>query len=479
VKHWAWTNGSAPAKFLHPGVVPIPVAIRLKPAGNPKSKNGGQAMTLAGQKRVGGALLLLGMLGLCATACDSRGGSSSISPGEAVQSEKERITSPDVAQTDLDDLVTGNSAFAFDLYQQERGDEDGNIFYSPYSISVALAMTYAGARNETEQQMADTLRFTLPQDRLHPAFNALDLELASRAETTSDEDGEGFRLNIVNRIWGRTGYSFLGEFLDVLAENYGAGLYVLDFAGAPEESRILINDWVSDQTEERIQDLIPPRAITPLTVLVLTNAIYFKAAWNEPFDETLTQDGLFHLLDGGEVTVPMMRQGAAFGYAAGDGYQVVELPYDGEELSMVILLPDADRFEEFESTLDAEAVEAAVQDLTPYQVNLTMPRFTFEWDTSLKEVLSALGMSIAFGAEADFSGMNELGGLFISDVIHKAFVAVDEEGTEAAAATAVIIDLGAAPMPEAVVTIDRPFIFLIRDIETGAILFVGRVVNPS
>jgi serpin B len=175
----------------------------------------------------------------------------------------------------------------------------------------------------------------------------------------------------------------------------------------------------------------------------------------------------------------MMRQEAAFGYAAGAGYQVVELPYDGEELSMVVFLPDADRFEGFETTLDAEAVEAAVQDLAPHRIDLTMPRFTFEWDASLKDVLSALGMSIAFIADADFSGMNERGGLFISDVIHKAFVAVDEEGTEAAAATAVIMVEGAAPMPEVVVTIDRPFIFLIRDIETGAILFVGRVVNPS
>jgi serpin B len=402
--------------------------------------------------------------------------------GDVLQSEKERETAPAVSETDLATLVEGNSAFAFDLYQALSGEE-GNLFYSPYSISLALAMTYAGARGETEQQMADTLNFILSQDRLHPAFNSLDLKLASRGEGAEGKDGEGFRLNIVNAIWGQKDYEFLSGFLDLLAENYGAGLRVLDFINAPEESRITINDWVSDQTEGRIEDLIPQGLIDSLTRLVLTNAIYFNAAWQYPFPEDMTEDGLFYLLDGGEVTVPMMRQTESFGYAEGDGYQAVELPYDaGElpaELSMVILLPQAGNFEAFEASLDSQQVDGIIKSLEHRQVTLTMPKFEFESEFGLKETLSAMGMPIAFSGSADFSGMTGNRDLCITDVVHKAFVSVDEAGTEAAAATAVVMELTAVPMEPIEVTIDHPFIFLIRDIETGAILFVGRVVNPS
>ncbi len=394
-------------------------------------------------------------------------------PGQLVKSEKARITSPELPAGDLAELVAANTAFAFDLYQQV-GDQDGNLFYSPYSVSIALAMTYAGARGETEQQMADALRFTLPQDRLHPAFNVLDQALASRG-ASSDE----FELHVVNRIWGQVDYSFLASYLDVLAENYGAGLNLLDFVNATEQSRVAINDWVADQTRDRIKDLIAPGAITALTRLVLTNAVYFKAAWEEPFDEALTQDGSFHRLDGSQVTVPMMRQNASFGYAAGDGYQAIELPYEGGELSMVIFLPDAARFAEFEAALDVACVDTIAQAPAPRDLALTMPRFSFTRDFSLVEVLSAMGMPIAFTGGADFSGMNGSQDLFIQGVLHKAFVAVDEEGTEAAAATAVIVGLTAAPPSELNVTIDRPFIFVIRDIETKTILFVGRVLDPS
>ena len=399
--------------------------------------------------------------------------------GEVVQSEKERETSPDVSETDLATLVEGNSAFAFDLYQALR-EEDGNLFYSPHSISLALAMTYAGARGETEQQMADTLNFILSQDYLHPAFNSLDLELGSRGEGAEGKDDEGFRLNIVNAIWGQKDYEFLPDFLDLLAENYGAGLRVLDFISAPEESRITINDWVSDQTEGRIENLIPPGLINAMTRLVLTNAIYFNAAWQYPFPEDVTEDSPFYLLDGGEVTVPMMRQAESFGYAEGDGYQAVELLYDGGELSMVILLPQAGHFETFEGSLDAQQVSEIIGSLDKRQVTLAMPKFEFESEFSLGETLAAMGMPVAFSAgDADFSGMTGNRDLFIADVVHKAFVSVDEAGTEAAAATAVVMELTAVPGEPVEVTIDRPFIFLIRDIETGAILFVGRVVNPS
>ena len=417
------------------------------------------------------ALTVLALLGVVACA-------QPVS-GELIKSEKQRETSPDVNEADLTTLVDGNSAFAFDMYQALR-EEDGNLFYSPYSISLALAMTYAGARGETAQQMADTLHFTLENNRLHPAFNWLDIELGSRGEGAKGKDEEGFRLNIVNAIWGQKGYEFLSKFLDILAENYGAGLRPLDFAKAPEESRITINNWVSDQTEGRIEDLIPQGLIDTLTRLVLTNAIYFNAAWQYPFEEEMTKDGPFYLLDGDEVTVPMMKQTEHFSYTEGEGYQAVELPYDGRELSMVILLPRTDNFKSFEGSLDYQRLDSLIKALEYRRVNLTMPKFEFESDFRLGETLAAMGMPDAFAWPiADFSGMTGNRDLFIGDVVHKAFVSVDEAGTEAAAATAVVMPTAMPPEEPVEVTVDRPFIFLIRDIETGAILFVGRVVDPS
>ncbi|HEY4711866.1 MAG TPA: serpin family protein [Dehalococcoidia bacterium] len=400
--------------------------------------------------------------------------------GEVLKSDKERITSPDVSTSEQALLVEGNSAFAFKLYQALKGEE-GNLFYSPYSISLALAMTYAGARGETAEQMAATLQFMLEQERLHPAFNWLDAELASRGEGAQGKDGEGFRLNIVNAIWGQKDYEFLPAFLDVLAENYGAGLRILDFITETEKSRLIINDWVSDQTEGRIKDLIPEGAISEWTRLVLTNAIYFNAAWECPFDEKVTADCPFYLLDGGQVIVPMMKQTESFGYTEGEGYQAVELRYDGGELSMVILLPASGNFEAFEEGLQAQQVNDIISGLQFTEVALTMPKFEFDSEFSLKDTLAGMGMRDAFSPhDADFSGMTGKPELFISAVVHKAFVAVDEAGTEAAAATAVIVNTTSMPEePRVEVTIDHPFIFLIRDIETGAILFVGRVLNPG
>lgn len=391
---------------------------------------------------------------------------------EVLQLDKQRVTNPDVNEVELATLVDGNSAFAFDLYQELR-EADGNLFYSPYSISLALAMTYAGARGETEQQMAGVLHFDLSQEQLHPAFNGLDSEIGRHGK-----DKEGFRLNIVNALWGQKDYGFLPEFLDILAENYGAGVRIVDFIKTPEESRITINNWVSDQTEGRIENLIPRGIIDTLTRLVLTNTIYFNAKWEYPFlKESYTKDGPFHLLDGSEVTVPMMRSEVeSFGYAEGGGYQAVELPYEGSEISMVVLLPQSGQFKIFEKSLDSQLVYTIVSDLETAKVKLTMPRFKFESTFFLKKTLSEMGMPVAFG-NADFSGMTGNYDLFIRDVVHKAWVSVDESGTEAAAASAVVVVIG---LQEDIITvnINRPFIFLIRDIETGTILFVGRVLNP-
>ena len=397
---------------------------------------------------------------------------------EVIKSNVKRETSPDISLADGETLVEGNSSFAFDLYQALK-ETDGNLFYSPYSISQALAMTYAGARGETAREMADTLHFNLSQESLHPSFNGLDIELGKRGEGAKGKDDEGFRLNIVNAIWGQKDFDFLSEFLDTLAENYGAGLRVLDFVKEPEPSRITINDWVSDQTEGRIEDLIPQGVIDAMTRLVLTNAIYFNAAWQYPFNENATSDKVFHLPDGGTVTVPMMRQTESYGYASGDNYQAVELSYDGGELSMVILLPEVGHFEEFESMLDYQILKEVIGGIKQRQVALTMPKFEFDSEFSLKTTLAAIGMPTAFSGAADFSGMTGRPDLFIDEVIHKAFVSVDEAGTEAAAATAVIMKLTAMPEEPVNVIVDHPFIFLIRDIETGAILFIGRVVNPE
>ena len=380
-----------------------------------------------------------------------------------------------IRKNDLYKLVAANNTFAFQLYQAVS-NKRGNLFYSPYSISLALAMTYAGARNETAQQMAGTLRFTLSQKRLHPAFYALGQELASRGEGSGGKDGEGFRLNVANSIWGESSYLFLPEFLNVLSENYGAGLRILDFINFPEDARTDINNWISDETEEKIENLIPPGVISSDTRLVLANACYFNAAWKFPFNEEQTLEDAFNLLDGSQVAVPMMSQAAIFHYARGEGYQAVELLYDGEELSMVIMLPQKGRFGEFESSLTMSQIDAILGDLEPVYLDLEMPKFSLEPESiSLKQTLSDMGMPLAFGA-ADFSGMDGTHDLYIEDVMHKAFILVDEAGTEAAAATAVVVSITCLPSQ---ITINRPFIFLIRDIKTGAILFLGRVVNPA
>ncbi|MDZ4158264.1 MAG: serpin family protein [Anaerolineaceae bacterium] len=402
---------------------------------------------------------------------------------QLVQSSKPRLSAPLVADADLNALVDGNSAFAVDLYQTLRANE-GNLFFSPYSISLALAMTYAGARNQTEAEMAEALHFNMPQERLHPAFNALDQELARRAELPGVEDKPqiGFRLNIANTLWGQEGYVFLPEFLDVLSENYGAGLRLLDFEGNPEVSRETINDWVADETEQKIKDLLQPGTIKPRTRLVLANAIYFNAPWQRPFEPSETRDQEFSLLDGTTVIVPMMRQSENFSYAAGDGYQAVELAYIGGETSMLILLPDEGIFDAFDQSLTAERLAQITAGMGYQELDLTLPKFTFESEFSLVDALIAQGMPDSFSpTAADFSGMDGDRNLFISDVVHKAFVDVDEEGTEAAAATAVIMDMVSAPLPAEplVMRIDRPFIFLIRDRVTGAILFLGRVTNPQ
>ena len=396
--------------------------------------------------------------------------------GREVRSDRQRNESPRASARDLKALVQGNNTFALDLYR-ELSNGQGNLFFSPFSISQALAMTLAGARGETERQMTNTLHYELPQSTLHPSFNALDRELASRGQGLQVEENQFFELNIANAIWGQQGYEFLPDFLDVLAENYGAGLRPADFVGAPEESRARINDWVSEETQDKIRDLLPFGAVDSNTRLVLTNAIYFNASWQWPFDKRLTRELPFHLTGGSVVEVPMMTETSRdfYGYVKGEGYQAVDVPYSSGEMSMTILLPDEGTFGEFEDSLSAQALERIFEDIEIRHIALTMPLFELESEFSLDKTLAEMGMPEAFGAGADFSGMTGTRGLWISKVVHKAFVSVDEEGTEAAAATAVVVQESGPTQ----VTVDRPFIFLIRDRATGAVLFLGRVMNPK
>ncbi len=393
------------------------------------------------------------------------------------QSRLARSTTPDTSDSEIDALVEGNNEFGFDLYQAIRQSE-GNLFYSPYSISMALTLAYAGARTQTEAEMAAVLHYGLAQDRLHPTFNALDLILESRGEGASGTGGTGFSLNIANAIWGEKTYAFLPEYLDVLAVNYGAGLRLLDFINNPEPSRIAINDWVAEETENKIQGLFPQGAISSTTRLVLSNAIYFNAAWGSPFEKTATEPGNFYLLTDQTIVTDLMKQTKYFGYASGPDYSAVALPYSGGKLDMILFVPDKGKFQEFEDKLSAAKVNDIISSLIGTDVHLTMPKFTFGSKLGLKDTLQKLGMTTAF-TDADFSGMDGTLHLSISDVLHKAWVKVDEERTEAAAATGIGMKFTSVPPPPLDMTIDRPFIFLIRDIPTGSILFMGRVVNPK
>ncbi|NJP07385.1 MAG: serpin family protein [Chloroflexaceae bacterium] len=435
--------------------------------------------TATGISRIGLLLATLGVLGsMLLMGC----GASNVEAVEVARSEQTRADPATVDASSVATLVQGNTAFAFDLYDVFQV-ESGNLFYSPYSISTALAMTYAGASGQTADQMAAALSFILPPEQLHPSFNALDQQLNRSSAPTSGEDAEQpFRLYLANSLWSQRGFPIQMTFLDTLALYYGASVRLVDFETQTEESRLAINDWVSQQTEGKIEDLIPSGGLDSLTRLVLANAIYFKADWRFPFDADLTMDGPFTLLDGSEVTVPMMSHtmDRELAYTEGENYQAVAMPYYGDS-EMVILLPAEGAFPQFEATLDGATVQAIIDAMAPQLVDLTMPRFSFESEADLAATLQKLGMTDAFDAAlADFSGMTPVADLHINAVFHKAFVAVDEKGTEAAAATGVVAGVTSAPLdPAAIVRVDRPFVFLIRDQVTGSVLFVGRVVNPQ
>ncbi|QSG01996.1 serpin family protein [Natranaeroarchaeum sulfidigenes] len=386
----------------------------------------------------------------------------------------------DLPTQDLDQLVAGNDQFALDaLVELIEDTPEENLFFSPYSIRAALAMTWAGARDDTETAMADALAFALDQDEQHAAFADLDAELDARSDAQDNNDGEPFTLRAVNDVWGREEYPYRDEFLDTLDEHYGAELRSVPFETDPGAARTEINEYIAEQTEDRIDELLPQNAVDASTVLVLTNAIYFHASWLHQFNEGATEPAEFTALDGETGEVEMMSQEQRFPYAEVDGHQLVDLPYVGNEVSMIVILPAEGEFEAFEEALDPATLGGLLGELSTIQGTIELPRFEYESSFALKEVLSALGMEVAFDlGSADFSGIVEDGGLAISDVWHDAFVSVDEEGTEAAAATAVGME-ESAPQDTFEMTVDRPFLFCIRDRPTETLLFVGRVVDAA
>jgi serpin B len=399
-----------------------------------------------------------------------------------VRSELARNEDPQIPAADQTTLAVDSAAFACDLYA-ELSDQPGNLVVSPHSISTALAMTFAGAAGSTAEQMADTLHFSLPTARLHAALDWLDLELGRRFDDVKLDDESPAKLQVVNSVWAQHGLSLLPGFLDTLAVNYGAGVGALDFAGDPDGSRQVINDWVDQETEHRISELIPAEAITPNVRLVLTNAIYLHAPWVHPFAPSSTRTATFTTDAEVDVLVDMMHQTESLPYLAGDGFQALSLPYAGypSAVSLWILLPEAGRFAEFEGSLDQPRLAAIAEGLVATRVAVSLPKFHILTKLVLSDTLEAMGMTLPFSSEADFSAMCTEP-LHITDVYHDADITVDEAGTEAAAATAVLMgDAGVALPIEGTVEFvaDQPFFFVLRDDATGAVLFMGRVTDPQ
>ena len=400
-------------------------------------------------------------------------------PTGYTMANKQRQTSPQVDNADLKTLASDNNSFAIDLFHALADYNNQNLIYAPFSISEALAMTYAGAEGKTAQQMAQVLHYSLPGDRLHMAFNATDLSLQS---STSNQGQDQFQLNIANSLWGQKGFSFLADYLDLLTQNYGTGVKLTDFKNSPEPSRQEINQWISQQTKNKINDLLAKGTITTNTRLALVNAIYFNGRWNDPFDHNLTHKADFTGLDGSKTTVSMM---AATGvsnlkYIHGTNFQAVELPYKENQAVMTVIVPDAGYFNDIKKIISSAWISDCWQQMRLTIVQLSMPKYKFETTLGLSDQLSKMGMADAMNQEAaDFSNMDGKKDLFIGAVIHKAMIAVDEDGTEAAAASAIVMQTLGMAGGNVQLTVDRPFIIVIHDVHHNSILFMGQVLDPQ
>jgi serpin B len=396
-------------------------------------------------------------------------------------------------QEGIQEVVDTNNQFAFELYSELNKDPEQqgkNIFYSPYSISAALAMTYEGAKGQTADEIKSVFHFP-ENSTLRPNFAAI--------YNSINEGGKAYELRTGNALWAQQDYPFLEDYLDRVERYYGGKAANVDFIKETEKSRQTINSFIEEQTNNRIKNLIPQGILDYLTRLVLTNAIYFKGTWEWEFDKSETQERNFKITPENVVKVDMMYMSpdkTEFNYANLEKLQILELPYKGDKISMLILLPkqgegydiNTGEMVAFDYTL--EDIELSTEKLEEYKTKMQLtkldgiylPKFEFETKYFMENVLSALGMPTAFSTQADFSGMDGTKDLFISSVIHQAFVKVDEQGTEAAAATAVVMEEEIAmpmPMPSNIFRADHPFVFLIQEKDTGNILFLGKVLNPA
>jgi serpin B len=380
------------------------------------------------------------------------------------------------AATDPAWIAKANNAFALDLYAK-LSPAPGNIFFSPSSIETALAMTYAGARGQTAKQMAAVLHLT-PGDSIHADLGAFIRRL--NGDMRNDKS-RGYDLSVANALWGQTGQSFLPDFTSLLKKDYGAGLNEVDYKQDAEGARKTINAWAAKETHDKIQDLIPPGVLNPTTRLTLASAIYFKGAWTGKFDKKDTADEPFHLSGTDSKTIPMMHRTAKYAYAETNDCQALKLDYAGRQLSMIILLPRTNNgLSYLEKALTPAMLSKLSGSLMEKKVDVSLPKFRLTQSLELAKTLAAMGMPDAFGGAADFSGITGAKDFSISDVIHKAYVEVNEEGTEAAAATAVVMTLSVEmPGETPVFRADHPFLFLIQDESSGAILFMGRMAAPE
>ncbi|MBI1915837.1 MAG: serpin family protein [Planctomycetes bacterium] len=365
-------------------------------------------------------------------------------------------------------VLEGNNQTALDLYAQLRSDK-GNLFFSPSSISMALGMTCVGARGETADEIVKVLHFPLEFDQLAPAFGTPSRQINGKRR--------GYELRTANALWGQKGTDFKEAFLETTRANFGAGLKEVDFRHAPEEARKTINEWVEKQTKDRIKDLFPQGTITSEMQLALTNAIYFKGNWDKQFSRRATSDETFRLSGKESVEAPLMNQTDRFGFLDAGTFLALEMLYEGQDLSMVVLLPkEVDGLADLEQTLTANRLSDWIGRLRPQKVMVTLPKLKVTCEFTLNDALGKMGMKRAFTNQADFSGINGRTDLRISLVAHKAFVEVNEEGTKAAAAAATGMVVKSLPP---VFRADHPFLFLIRDLHSGSILFLGRLANPK
>lgn len=422
-------------------------------------------------------ILTISFAASCASKEAQRAPSSAAETDEAAASESAAAPREDREQVvvGVEDLVQTNNEFAFDLYKSLRAD---NTVISPHGVATTLAIAHAGAENATATEIQKVLRAKLGERDLHQKFSQLHTALRQREAKQARNDRRGFRLRVVNGVWHSPRLQPEPGFLRIATGQHFAQLEALDFASDPEGSREKINTFVSDATASKIEQVIKAGEINAITRLILTNSVYFDAPWTVPFDRASTQDGVFHA-PAGDRKVPMMHNTDRFGYFQGDGFQALELPYTDGTVVATLVLPSPEQ-PDFDGTITTDYFSWMLSQMRQSKVSVSIPRFELSQRYELKATLKSMGMSSSFDpATADFGGLaSSEEPIFIDEIIHQTYIRVDEEGTEAAAATVVMGGAGGIEEEPPVFVADRPFLFIVRDVPTGAILFMARVTEP-